>query len=39
MSATTPATLEFATFVGMFDSMRQGFTGTFDQLADHVAKM
>jgi uncharacterized protein YndB with AHSA1/START domain len=26
------------TFVGMFDSLRQGFTGTFDQLADHVAK-
>ena len=32
----TPA--EIATYVSMFDSMRQGFGGTFDQLADHLAK-
>jgi uncharacterized protein YndB with AHSA1/START domain len=29
---------ELETFVGMFASMRQGFTGTFDKLADHLAK-
>jgi hypothetical protein len=29
---------EHKTFVGMFDSLRQGFAGTFDQLADHVVK-
>ncbi len=28
---------EKATFVAGFDSMRQGFGGTFDQLADHLA--
>jgi uncharacterized protein YndB with AHSA1/START domain len=32
------ATLEeLETFAGMFASMRQGFTGTFDQLADYLA--
>jgi uncharacterized protein YndB with AHSA1/START domain len=25
-------------FAGMHDSMRQGFGGTFDQLADYLAK-
>lgn len=29
---------EVETYARMFDSMRQGFTGTFDQLADHLAK-
>jgi uncharacterized protein YndB with AHSA1/START domain len=29
---------EIAMYVGMFDSMRQGFGGTFDQLAEHLAK-
>jgi uncharacterized protein YndB with AHSA1/START domain len=29
---------ERRTFAGMFDSMRQGFAGTFDQLAVHLAK-
>ena len=29
---------ELETYAGMFDSMRQGFTGTFDQLAEHLAK-
>lgn len=29
---------EFATFAGMFDSMRQGFGGTFDQLDAYLAK-
>jgi uncharacterized protein YndB with AHSA1/START domain len=29
---------ERKTFAGMFDSMRQGFGGTFDQLAEHLAK-
>jgi uncharacterized protein YndB with AHSA1/START domain len=29
---------ERKTFVGMFDSMRQGFGGTFDQLAAYLAK-
>jgi len=29
---------EFKTYAGMFDSMRQGFGGTFDQLADYLAK-
>lgn len=29
---------ERKTFAGMFDSMRQGFTGTFDQLAEFLAK-
>lgn len=28
---------ERATFVGMFDSMQQGFGGTFDQLAEYLA--
>jgi uncharacterized protein YndB with AHSA1/START domain len=32
----TPA--EIAAYVGMFDSMRQGFGGTFDALADYLAK-
>ena len=32
----TPA--EIATYVSMFDSMRQGFGGTFDALADHLAR-
>src|SRR5262245_11410688 len=32
----TPA--EIAAYVGMFDSMRQGFGGTFDALADCLAK-
>jgi uncharacterized protein YndB with AHSA1/START domain len=32
----TPA--EVAAYVGMFDSMRQGFGGTFDALAEHLAK-
>jgi uncharacterized protein YndB with AHSA1/START domain len=26
-------------YVGMFDSMRQGFGGTFDKLAQHLAKL
>jgi len=29
---------ELETFARMFDSMRQGFGGTFDQLADYLAK-
>jgi uncharacterized protein YndB with AHSA1/START domain len=29
---------ERKTFEAGFDSMRQGFTGTFDQLADYLAK-
>jgi uncharacterized protein YndB with AHSA1/START domain len=29
---------ERKTFAGMFDSMRQGFGGTFDQLDDYLAK-
>lgn len=29
---------EYETFAGMHDSMRQGFGGTFDQLADYLAK-
>jgi uncharacterized protein YndB with AHSA1/START domain len=29
---------ERKTFAGMFDSMRQGFGGTFDQLADYLTK-
>ncbi|HKZ97779.1 MAG TPA: SRPBCC domain-containing protein [Hyphomicrobiaceae bacterium] len=29
---------EFKTFAGMFASMRQGFSGTFDQLAAYLAK-
>ena len=32
----TPA--EIATYVGMFDSMRQGFGGTFEALAEYLAK-
>jgi uncharacterized protein YndB with AHSA1/START domain len=30
---------ERKTFAGMFDSLRQGFTGTFDQLAAYLAKV
>jgi uncharacterized protein YndB with AHSA1/START domain len=30
---------ELATFAGMFDSMRQGFGGTFDQLDAYLAKI
>ncbi len=29
---------EYKTFVSMIDSMRQGFGGTFDALADYLAK-
>ncbi|MGC2409899.1 MAG: SRPBCC domain-containing protein [Methyloceanibacter sp.] len=29
---------ERKTFAGMFTSMQQGFTGTFDQLAAYLAK-
>lgn len=29
---------EMATYVSMFDSMRQGFGGSFDVLAEHLAK-
>jgi uncharacterized protein YndB with AHSA1/START domain len=29
---------EYKTFLGMFGSMRQGFGGTFDQLADYLAR-
>jgi uncharacterized protein YndB with AHSA1/START domain len=29
---------EVAMYVSMFDSMRQGFGGTFDQLVEHLAK-
>lgn len=34
-----PTEEERRTFAGMFDSMRQGFTGTFDQLAGYLAKL
>ena len=30
---------ERQTFAAMFDSMRQGFGGTFDQLEEYLAKM
>lgn len=33
-----PNAHEMKTFVGMFDSMRQGFGGTFDQLDAYLAK-
>jgi hypothetical protein len=28
---------EVAMYISMFDSMRQGFGGTFDKLAEHLA--
>ena len=34
-----PTDEERAAFEGMFDSMNQGFGGTFDQLADYLAKV
>lgn len=37
-SPIDPTEEELATFAGMFDSMRQGFGGTFDQLTDYLAK-
>jgi uncharacterized protein YndB with AHSA1/START domain len=33
-----PTPEEIQTFRGMFDSMRQGFGGTFDQLDDHLGR-
>ncbi len=33
-----PSEDEIKTFTGMFDSMQKGFTGTFDQLVDYLAK-
>jgi uncharacterized protein YndB with AHSA1/START domain len=33
-----PTEDERKTYTGMFDSMRQGFGGTFEQLADYLAK-
>lgn len=33
-----PTEEERRTFLGMFDSMQQGFGGTFDQLADYLAR-
>jgi uncharacterized protein YndB with AHSA1/START domain len=32
-----PTDVEYQTFIGMHDSMRQGYGGTFDQLGDYLA--
>jgi hypothetical protein len=35
--AVTATAAEHAQFVGLFDSMQQGYGGTFDQLAEYLA--